>query len=120
MKNKTKGTCVRWGATALCVGAPLGATIAQFPVWVATSDKATMSGLFLVMAFICCLPFVNQLKAYFKSPAIWVVWTVAIYCFTQYYRPNGYCLCRRAYFQRCRLYALQTRRLHKDDTRQGG
>lgn len=81
MKNKTKGTCVRWGATALCVGAPLGATIAQFPVWVATSDKATMSGLFLVMALICCLPFVNQLKAYFKSPAIWVVWTVLLVLF---------------------------------------
>lgn len=81
MKNKTKGTCVRITATVLCVGAPLGATIAQFPVWVATSDKATMSGLFLVMAFICCLPFVNQIKAYLKSPAIWVVWSVLLVLF---------------------------------------
>lgn len=81
MKNKTKGTCVRIGATALCVGAPLGTTIAQFPIWVATSDKATISGLFLVLAFICCLPFANQLKAYFKSPAIWVVWSVLLALF---------------------------------------
>ncbi len=81
MKNKTKGTCVRIGATALCVGAPLGTTIAQFPIWVATSDKATISGMFLVLAFICCLPFTNQLKAYFKSPAIWVVWSVLLALF---------------------------------------
>lgn len=29
----------------------------------------------------CCLPFANQLKAYFKSPAIWVVWSVLLALF---------------------------------------
>lgn len=81
MRNKTKGTIIRWSATALCVGAPLGTTLSQFPVWIATSDRATMSGLFLVLAFICCLPFANQIKAYLKSPAIWVVWSAFLVLF---------------------------------------
>jgi phosphatidylserine synthase len=81
MKNKTKGKCIRAAAMVLCVGAPFGATLSQFPVWINASDKATVSGLFLVMAFLSCLPFIKQIKEYFKSPASWVVWTIVLVAF---------------------------------------
>lgn len=81
MKNKTKGKCIRAAAMVLCVGAPFGATISQFPIWIETSDKATVSGLFLVMAFLSCLPFIKKIKEYFKSPASWVVWTIVLAAF---------------------------------------
>lgn len=76
MKNKTKGQIVRWTATIVCVGAPLATTLSQFPIWIAKSSKATMSGVFLVLVFLCCIPFYRQIRDYFKSPAAWVLWTV--------------------------------------------
>ncbi len=76
MKNKKKGTIVRWVATTICVGAPLATTISQFPIWIAKSERATISGIFLVLAIICCIPFYRQIRDYFKSPSAWVVWTV--------------------------------------------
>ena len=40
-----------------------------------------MSGLFLVFAFLSCLPFIKQIKAYLRSPSIWVIWTVLLVLF---------------------------------------
>lgn len=76
MNNKTKGTVIRWTTTAMCIGAPLTATLLQFPVWIAASDKATMSGTFVILAAICSIPFFKQIKEYMKSPAAWVMWGV--------------------------------------------
>lgn len=81
MTNITKGKVIKGATTALCVGAPLGATISQFPMWIAASDKATVSGMFLVCAILSCLPFYRQVKDYFKSPASWVVWLVILVLF---------------------------------------
>lgn len=76
MKNKTKGNIIKWVSIILCVGAPLAATLSQFPVWIATSDRATISGIVFVLLFISCLPFIRVIKEKLKSPAAWLVWTI--------------------------------------------
>lgn len=81
MKNSTKGRIIKTSAIVLDVSVPLAATLTQFPIWVDRSSDATVSGLFLIFAFLSCLPFIKQIKAYFKSPAVWVVWTVLLILF---------------------------------------
>ena len=76
MTKATQGKIVKGAAVALDVGAPLIATISQFPAWVDESPEATVSGLFLMLAFLSVIPFFKQIKSYFKSPAIWVVWSL--------------------------------------------
>ncbi len=81
MKNATKGNIIKGCAVAVDVAAPLAATLTQFPLWVEQSSEATMSGLFLIFAFLSCLPFIKQIEAYFKSPSVWVVWVVLFVLF---------------------------------------
>ena len=81
MRNTTKGKMIKGSAIVLDVAAPLVATLSQFPLWVEKSSEATMSGLFLLFAFLSCLPFLKQIKAYFKSPSVWVVWVVLFVLF---------------------------------------
>lgn len=76
MKNKTKGNIIKWVSIILCVAAPLAATLSQFPVWIATSDRATISGIVFVLLFLSCLPFIRVIKEKLKSPAAWLVWTI--------------------------------------------
>ncbi len=76
MKNVTKGKIIKAAAVVLDVGAPLIATLTQFPIWVNKSAEATMSGMFLLFALICAIPFFKQIKAYMKSPAVPVMWWV--------------------------------------------
>ena len=78
MTNKTKGRVIKSFAIGVDVGVPFVATLTQFPVWVEQSSEATMSGLFLLFAFISCLPFIRQIKQYFKSPSVWSVWTIIL------------------------------------------
>ena len=40
-----------------------------------------MSGLFLLFAMLSCLPFMKQIKAYMKSPAVWSVWCILFVLF---------------------------------------
>lgn len=81
MKNRTKGTIVRGVATAVSVGAPLAATISQFPIWVNDGSEATVSGCFVILAFLCCIPFIRQIKAFMKSPSAPVIWGVMLVLF---------------------------------------
>ena len=76
MRNSTKGKIFKTSAVVLDVSVPLAATLTQFPAWVERSSDATVSGIFLLMAFFSVLPFLKQLKAYFKSPSVWVVWSL--------------------------------------------
>lgn len=76
MTNTTKGNILKIIAILIDVGAPLAATLTQFPVWIDRSSEATFSGVFVLLAFISCLPFIKVIKSYFKSPAVWVVWLV--------------------------------------------
>lgn len=76
MTNKTKGRVLKATAVSLDVAAPLGATIAQFPIWIEQSAGATVSGLFLVVAFLCCIPFYKVIFKWLKSPSVPVLWIV--------------------------------------------
>lgn len=78
MTNKTKGKIIKAGAVTVDVAVPLVATLTQFPVWIEKSSEATVSGLFLFLSIICCLPFLKQLKEYFKSPSVWIVWVIML------------------------------------------
>lgn len=76
MQRATIGKIFKISALVLDVGAPLAATISQFPVWVDRSAGATVSGLFVLFAFLSAIPFLKQIKAYFKSPSAWVMWCI--------------------------------------------
>lgn len=76
MQKTTKGKILKISALVLDVGAPLAATISQFPVWIDRSAEATISGLFVLFAFLSAIPFFRQIKAYFKSPSAWVMWCI--------------------------------------------
>ena len=81
MTNKAKGTAIRYTAIGIDVGAPLIATATQFPVWVEKSSEATFSGLFLLFAFVSILPFLKQIKEWFKSPSVPVLWVLMFVTF---------------------------------------
>lgn len=76
MKKTTKGKICKVSAVVIDVAAPLAATLSQFPVWVDRSAGATVSGLFVLFAFLSAIPFIKQIKAYFKSPSAWVMWCI--------------------------------------------
>lgn len=82
MKNRTKATIFKGSALALDVGAPLIATLMQFPLWIEQSAEATMSGLCLMFILISCLPFIKQIKELFKSPSSWLMFTIMFVIFT--------------------------------------
>jgi hypothetical protein len=74
MSNSTKGNILKIAAILIDVGAPLAATLTQFPVWIDRSSEATISGVFVLLAFLSCLPFIKAIKAFLKSPSVWVIW----------------------------------------------
>lgn len=76
MRNRTKGSIIRVFATLLSVGAPLGATLSVFPLWVAKSSEATVSGIAVLFCGLSMIPFLKQIKEYMKSPSAWVVWGI--------------------------------------------
>lgn len=76
MTNMLKGKILKTSAITVDVAVPFIATLTQFPVWVEKSSEATVSGLFLIFAFISCLPFYRQIKNYLRSPSVWVLWCV--------------------------------------------
>lgn len=78
MKNSTKGAIIKTVALGIDVGVPIVATLTQFPLWIEQSAEATMSGLCLVLLGISILPFLKQLKEYFKSPSAWVIWGIIL------------------------------------------
>ena len=52
MQRITKGKICKISALVLDVGAPFAATLSQFPVWIDRSANATISGLFILFAFL--------------------------------------------------------------------
>lgn len=76
MKNRTKGAIIKGAAITLDVVAPLVATLSQFPLWIEKSADATMSGLCLIFILISCLPFIKQIREFFKSPSSWMIFTI--------------------------------------------
>lgn len=76
MKRISPSGIIKGVAVTVDVAVPLAATCTQFPVWIERSSEATVSGLFLVFAFISCLPFIKRIKEYFRSPSSLAVWLI--------------------------------------------
>ena len=74
MSNTLKRRLIKITALAIDILPPFIATLTQFPIWVEKGADATVSGLFIVFAFLCCLPFVKQIKAFIKSPSVPILW----------------------------------------------
>ena len=81
MQRTTKGKICKISALVLDVGAPFAATLSQFPVWIDRSANATISGLFILFAFLSLIPFFKQINEYFKSPSAWLMWCVILVAF---------------------------------------
>ena len=61
----------------VCIAPPIITTLEYFPLWFQRSETA-ISAVSAMLVLLCCIPFMKQIKAYFKSPAVWVVWTVLL------------------------------------------
>lgn len=81
MKNATKGKILKATALTIDVSVPLIAALTQFPVWIDRSSEATMSGVFLLLALLSCVPFLRQIKEFMKSPSAPIIWTVLFVLF---------------------------------------
>lgn len=76
MKRKLVKGC----AVCLCVGAPLIATLTQFPLWIERSSEATVSGLCVVFALLSAVPLFKYFKKLIESPSSPIMWGL-ILCF---------------------------------------
>ena len=74
MSTKTRGRLLKAAAIALDISAPLVATLTQFPVWIEKSAGATVSGVVILLAFFCAIPFFKHITHFMKSPSIPIVW----------------------------------------------
>ena len=81
MTRATVGKLMKGTAVGIDVIVPLVATLSQFPIWIEQSADATVSGLFLLFAMLSCIPFLKQIKEYFKSPSAWVIWAILLVVF---------------------------------------
>ena len=60
----------------VCIAPPIITTFEYFPLWFQRPDTA-ISAISAILALLCCIPFMKQIKAYFKgTPASWSVWLV--------------------------------------------
>lgn len=76
MTRRTKGTLIKYSALGLDVGAPLGATLLQFPAMVERSSTSTVSGLFVMFALLSAIPLIKHFGKSLKTPSVPVVWII--------------------------------------------
>lgn len=72
----SKGTAFKILGVIACVIPPLLATFLQFPIWIHRGTEATMSGTFVVLAFLSVLPLIKYVKSLIKAPAIPLCWWI--------------------------------------------
>ena len=70
MKRKILRAC----AMVIDVGAPLAATVSQFPIWIERSAGATVSGIFILFAILSAVPLFKRFRALMKSPSAPLMW----------------------------------------------
>ena len=76
MKMSHKAFMLHVLGLLLCVVPPIITTLEYFPLWFSHTETA-ISALSAMLIALCCLPFIKQIKAYFKgTPASWAVWLV--------------------------------------------
>lgn len=74
MSDVVKSRLLKGIALTIDISAPLIATLTQFPVWIEQSAEATVSGVVLLLGFFSCLPFLNYIKGFLKSPSVPILW----------------------------------------------
>ena len=70
----TKYGTIKAIAVVIDVGAPLIATLTQFPIWVERSAEATVSGLFVLFALLSAVPLVKYYKRILRDPSSPLMW----------------------------------------------
>lgn len=78
MTRQTKATILKSAGLGLDVGAPLIATLTQFPAMVERSAGATVSGLFVVFALLSAIPIAKQIGKEVKTPSIPILWMIGL------------------------------------------
>ena len=78
ISKRTKGKITKAAALTLDVGAPLIATISQFPVWVERSAGSTVSGIFVVFALLCSIPAFKSFGKLIQSPSAYILWGILL------------------------------------------
>lgn len=82
MKRETKGKILKISALIIDWGVPLIVAITYIPSWVERSTWATVSGLCLIVALACCIPFYKRIWEHFKmSPSACLIWTALFLIF---------------------------------------
>jgi hypothetical protein len=76
MTRQTKGSLLKCAGLGLDVGAPLIATLTQFPVMIERSAEATVSGLFVVFALLSGIPLLKLFGKMIKTPSVPVIWLI--------------------------------------------
>ena len=66
---------------AFSVGAPLAATLSCFPLWRTRGAQAVLAGGTLLLLALCALPLWKSLRAYLRSPSVWVLWLLLLLFF---------------------------------------
>lgn len=69
-----KQRILKASALVIDVGAPLIATVTQFPIWVQRSAGATVSGLFIFFVILSAIPLFKSFKRFLKSPSAPLMW----------------------------------------------
>lgn len=69
-----KKRLLKGAAVGIDVGAPLIATLTQFPIWIERSAGSTVSGLFVLFALLSAVPLVKYYKRILRSPSAPLMW----------------------------------------------
>ncbi len=64
-------------ALVIDVGAPLIATLTQFPIWVEQSAEATVSGIFVFFAILSAVPLLKYWWKKLRTPSAPLMWGLA-------------------------------------------
>lgn len=78
ISKRTKGKITKAAALTLDVGAPLIATLTQFPIWVDRSAGSTVSGIFIAFAILSVLPLIKFFGGMLKTPSIPVAFGISL------------------------------------------
>lgn len=76
MQNNNRYIGLTVLALAMCIAPPLVTTLYQFPIWIETSAKCTVSGLGVLLMVISIVPIFKAARKFIKSPSIPFVWAV--------------------------------------------
>ena len=72
-----KRRLLKGSALVLDVGAPVIATLTQFPIWVERSAESTVSGIVVFLALLSAIPLFRYFKGKLHTPSVPIMWGLA-------------------------------------------